>query len=106
MLLSLDGHEVETARDGPTALAVARKFVPELVFLDIGLPGMNGYEVARLLRSEGGLAHARFLALSGHGSAEDKLRSHQEGFVFHLQKPLDPVDLGAIVARALGPFPA
>ncbi|MEO8136812.1 MAG: response regulator [Betaproteobacteria bacterium] len=106
MLLSLDGHLTETASDGKSALEAARSFAPELIFLDIGLPGMNGYEVARLLRDQGGLADARFIALSGHGSADDKLRSRQAGFVCHILKPLDPGELGAIVARALGPLPA
>src|SRR5690242_4702785 len=70
LLLSLDGHVTETARDGPSALAAATSFSPELVFLDIGLPGMDGYQVAGLLRNAGGLDSARFVALSG--AAEDQ----------------------------------
>ena len=103
MLLTLAGHQTETARDCATALLVAQTFGPELVFMDIGLPGMDGYQVAGKLRSEGGLATARFIALTGHGSANDKLRSRQEGFVVHLQKPLDPRKLPEIVAAALAP---
>lgn len=103
MLLDLDGHLTETARDGPSALAVATSFTPELVFLDIGLPGMDGYQVARMLRNVEGLESARFVALSG--AVEDKLRSREEGFVMHVQKPVDPGELSGIIARAMEPRP-
>ncbi len=87
MILSLRGHEARTALDGPQALAVAREFRPAVVMLDIGLPGMDGYEVARRLRSE----HDGILlvALTGYGQDEDRRRSKEAGFDHHLVKPVD-----------------
>ena len=87
MILSLRGHEARTALDGPEALAVAREFRPEVVMLDIGLPGMDGYEVARRLRADhGGIL---LVALTGYGQDEDRRRSKEAGFDHHLVKPVD-----------------
>ena len=103
VLLGIWGHEVEIAHNGVSALQVARKFDPELVFLDIGLPEMNGYELARRLREEAGLARAKFIALSGYGTERDRLRSREAGFDLHLVKPVDPRSLSAVIASVLTP---
>ncbi len=87
--LQLKGHETRTAHTGPEALAAAHAFKPGFVFLDIGLPGMDGYEVARRLRTEAALCGAVLVALTGWGSDEDKRQSKEAGFDFHLTKPVD-----------------
>jgi CheY-like chemotaxis protein len=102
VLLGIWGHVVEIAYDGVSALQLARGFDPELVFLDIGLPEMNGYEVARRLRDEAGLARARFIALSGYGTERDRLRSSEAGFDLHLVKPVDPQSLPGVIASVFG----
>jgi CheY-like chemotaxis protein len=86
------GHEVHVAHDGPAALEAARVHPPELVLLDIGLPGMDGHEVARRLRlnARNGL---QIIALTGYGREEDRSRSREAGFNDHLVKPIDPEDL-------------
>ena len=103
VLLGILGHDVEIAHDGVAALRVARKFDPELVFLDIGLPEMNGYEVARRLRKEAGLARAKLIALSGYGTQRDQLRSKEAGFDLHLVKPVDPRSLPSLIASVFTP---
>jgi signal transduction histidine kinase len=98
LLLRLSGHQVETVHDGPAALAAARVHRPEVVLLDLGLPGMDGYEVARRLRAET-LADDIFLvALTGYGREEDRRRSHAAGFHRHLVKPVAPADLHDLLA--------
>jgi len=97
VLLGIWGHKVEIARNGISALQLARKFDPELVFLDIGLPEMNGYDVARRLREEAGATKAKLIALSGYGTERDRLRSRQAGFELHLVKPVDPRRLSAVI---------
>jgi PAS domain S-box-containing protein len=87
MILSLRGHEARTALDGQEALAVAREFRPEVVMLDIGLPGMDGYEVARRLRAD--YDGILLVALTGYGQDEDRRRSKEAGFDHHLVKPVD-----------------
>jgi CheY-like chemotaxis protein len=81
------GHEVQTAYDGLAALDVARSFRPEAIFLDIGLPGMNGFDVVRSLREEG-FKDELIVAVSGYGQPEDRQRSHDAGFDEHLVKPV------------------
>jgi CheY-like chemotaxis protein len=98
LLLSLDGHEVRTAFDGPDALAVAEAFQPEVVLLDIGLPGMDGYEVAKQMRNLPGLQKALMIAVTGYGQADDRARSKAAGFDHHLVKPVDPEILSALLA--------
>jgi two-component system CheB/CheR fusion protein len=98
VLLGIWGHDVATARDGMAALQLARKFDPELVLLDIGLPEMNGYEVAHRLRQEAGLTRAIFVALSGFGTQGDQRRSKDAGFALHLVKPVDPKSLQQVIA--------
>jgi len=88
-LLQLLGHDVKTAHDGSEAIEVARAHKPEVVLLDIGLPGKDGYEVAAELRRDGCCQGAVFIAISGYGQDEDKRRSKEAGFDFHLVKPID-----------------
>ena len=89
MLLRLHGHEVLVARTGPNALAVAAAFRPALAILDIGLPGMDGYEVARRLRADPQLAGVTLCALTGYTPSEaDRLKPQQAGFDHHLVKPV------------------
>jgi len=87
LLLELQGHDVRTAFTGPAAIETASAFRPEIVLLDIGLPGMDGYEVARRLRAD--LGRVRLIALTGYGRDEDRDRSREAGFDHHLVKPVD-----------------
>lgn len=97
MLLQMWGHEVVFAYDGPSALETAEQWQPEAVILDIGLPGMNGYEVAARLRE---LPHARgavLIAITGYGQDDDRLRSRRAGIDHHLVKPVAPDALRDLV---------
>jgi len=93
MLLCLQGHEVRVAHDGPAALKLAEGYRPEMIFLDIGMPGMDGYEVARRLRQQPGLEKVVLAALTGWGQQEDRRRTAEAGFDHHLVKPVEPNDL-------------
>src|SRR5262245_3016350 len=100
LLLRKEGHQIEVAHDGPAALDAAGRFRPEVVLLDIGLPkGMDGYEVARRLRQLPGLKDVMLVALTGFGQEEDRQRSSEAGFQFHLVKPLDPALLRDLLLR-------
>ncbi len=100
LMLRLDGHEVRVAHDGPAALREAREWRPEVVLLDIGLPGMSGYDVARQLRGDNGAGHPLLVAMTGYGQDEDRRRSHEAGFAHHLVKPVDPQELRLLLARS------
>jgi PAS domain S-box-containing protein len=100
LLLRLKRHEVQVAYDGPEALEAARRHHPEVVVLDIGLPRMDGYEVARRLRQEPGLEKTTLIALTGYGRDEDRRRSQEAGFDRHLTKPVDPLELMNLLTRA------
>jgi PAS domain S-box-containing protein len=89
-VLEFFGHEVYCAYDGPAALAAAAEQLPEVVVLDIGLPGMDGYEVARRLRADARFARIPLIAVTGYGQEEDRARSREAGFDEHLAKPADP----------------
>ncbi|MCY7317245.1 MAG: response regulator, partial [Ramlibacter sp.] len=89
MLLEMEGFEVRIAHEGATALQIAEQFMPDAVLLDIGLPGMNGFEVASRLRNQPGGRDALLIALTGYGEAESRSRSTQAGFDFHMVKPAD-----------------
>jgi CheY-like chemotaxis protein len=96
-LLAIMGHQVHTAHDGAAALEAIRTFHPEVIFLDIGLPGMNGYEVAQHLRRQYH-RNMRLVAITGYGQEEDKRRSHQAGFDHHLVKPIAKEALQEVLA--------
>jgi two-component system CheB/CheR fusion protein len=98
-LLRQGGHDVRVAGRGPDALAVAAEFAPEAVFLDIGLPGMDGYEVARRLRRQEGDRRVLLVAVTGYGTDEDRRRSREAGFDHHLVKPAAPSDVQDLLAR-------
>jgi CheY-like chemotaxis protein len=88
-LLKLLGNKVEPAHDGPSAIEAARTLRPEFILLDIGLPGMDGYEVARKLREEPCCKASVIIGVSGYGQEEDRRRSREAGFDHHLVKPVD-----------------
>jgi CheY-like chemotaxis protein len=89
MLLQMDGHEVMTADNGPQAVAMAADHHPDVVLLDIGMPGMDGYEVAYRLRQNPALAGEIIVALTGYGQKEDQEHTRRAGFDYHLVKPVD-----------------
>jgi CheY-like chemotaxis protein len=93
MVLRLEGHEVWIAYDGPSALVAAEAHGPDLVLLDLGMPGMDGYEVARRLRRLPGLGGVPLAALTGWGQEADRRRTQAAGFDRHLVKPVDPQTL-------------
>jgi len=98
MLLEASGHDFRTAHDGPNALATALDYRPDVVLLDIGLPGMDGYEVAKKMRQQPNLKHVVLVAVSGYGHESDHRRSQEEGFDHHLVKPIDFGKLQQILA--------
>jgi two-component system CheB/CheR fusion protein len=108
-VLKSSGHEVRLAHDGLAAVAVAAAFRPEVVFLDIGLPLLDGYEVARQLRRLPGLDRFAIIGLSGYGELADRERSREAGFDLHLVKPVDRdrLDevLGSVTAQVAGAHP-
>jgi CheY-like chemotaxis protein len=87
ILLKSSGHEVFTAHDGYNAVQVAIQHQPDVVLLDIGLPGLNGYEVAKRIRQQPGGKEIVLIALTGYGQDTDRLLSAQAGFNYHLVKP-------------------
>lgn len=100
-LLRTWGHEVQTAFNGPSGIEKAREFQPHMVLLDIGMPGMSGYEVARALRADPQCQGIIITALTGYGQAEDLRRSKEAGFHFHLTKPPDPAALAELIESPL-----
>jgi CheY-like chemotaxis protein len=101
VLLRLQGHEVEVAHDGYCALEIAARFEPRVVLLDIGLPGLNGYEVAKQLRQ---MKHSQpqcLIAMTGYGSEEDRQRTEEAGFDHHIVKPIEPAELNKLLARSI-----
>jgi signal transduction histidine kinase len=101
MQLALErlGHEVVVAADGPTALAAISSFRPEVAVLDLNLPGIDGYELARRLRALPDGPELRLVALSGHGQPEDRIRSRQANFDIHLVKPVEISELQAAITK-------
>jgi len=97
MLLRMSGHEVEVAANGESALALAGTFRPQVVLLDLGLPGMDGFEVARRLRARPELAATRLIAITGYGQARDREATAAAGFERHLTKPVDVDSLLALL---------
>jgi two-component system CheB/CheR fusion protein len=101
LLLRSWGYEVRVAHDGPAALAAARTRPAEVVLLDIGLPGMSGYEVAEHFRQQPDMQGALIIALTGYGREEDRRRARQAGFDHHLTKPVDPDTVKELLARSV-----
>ena len=103
LALALDilGYDVRTAYDGPAGMAAARSFMPQVILLDIGLPHMNGYEVARLLRSEPCGKDAILVAVTGWGQDKDRQMASDAGFDLHLTKPVDFYELDAVLQKML-----
>ncbi|MBI2877708.1 MAG: response regulator [Candidatus Tectomicrobia bacterium] len=99
LILEMGGHEVRVVHDGPTAIAAAVEDRPDVVLLDIGLPRMDGYEVARRLRQHDSLARTILIAITGYGQEEDRQRSEEVGFAHHLVKPVASADLLRLLAE-------
>jgi CheY-like chemotaxis protein/two-component sensor histidine kinase len=99
LLLRMEGYDVRVAHDGPAALAAVEADRPDLVFLDIGMPVMNGYDVARRLRQRR-LENLVLVAVTGWGQEEDRRRSQEAGFDHHLVKPVEPEALHKLLAGA------
>ena len=100
MMLEILGQTTSQAHDGNAALKVAAEFKPEVVFMDIGLPGLSGHEAAVRMRKDLGMTDVYIVALSGYGTEEDRRKSMHAGFDNHLVKPLDPSQLPKILAGA------
>lgn len=98
VLLKKSGHDVQEANDGPSALEAALGFRPHLILLDIGLPGMNGFDVAKIVRNEPQLGKVVLVAMTGYGQEADKQRSREAGFDHHLVKPASFDDVKRILA--------
>jgi PAS domain S-box-containing protein len=98
VLLRLEGHDARVAHSGPSALEMVERSLPDVVFLDIGMPGMDGYEVARRLRAQHGAAGLKLVALTGWGQEHDRQRARDAGFDHHLTKPVAPNDLQPLLS--------
>jgi signal transduction histidine kinase/DNA-binding response OmpR family regulator len=102
LLLSMEGYDVRTAYSGTDGLQFARNFLPQVILCDIGLPGMDGYQVARTIRQDKALSSAYVIALTGYGRDEDQRQAQEAGFDMHMIKPIDYNTL----RRALAHLPA
>jgi two-component system CheB/CheR fusion protein len=102
LVLQLQGYQVRVARDGSTALEMARQYKPSVVFLDIGLPDIDGYEVARRIRRAPENGDCVLIALTGYGQVEDHQRSMQNGFDHHLVKPIEMETLPQLIESLCG----
>lgn len=98
LLQKLGEHEIQVAHNGQAAMQAAKDLRPDIILLDIGLPGTDGYDVARQLRQEPELDHTLLVALTGYGGDEDRRRSLEAGFDQHLVKPASLADLRALLA--------
>src|SRR5262245_15416080 len=99
MLLRLLGHDVEIANDGVTALALARRREPDVVLLDIGLPGIDGWAVAKSLQEQASEKRPFVIAITGFGPKQDVSESTDAGIDLHLVKPVDPAYLTTVLQR-------
>jgi CheY-like chemotaxis protein len=99
LVLKLSGHETASVYSAADALTHATEFKPDVVLLDIGLPGMNGYEVAQKMRELPGLRNVRLVAVTGYGRSDDRLRAREAGFDEHLTKPVEMAVLDQALAR-------
>ena len=97
MLLALDGHEVKRAQSGPEALSLVESFTPDVALIDISMPGMDGHELARLLRQRAQCASTRLVALTGYAGTLSDPAAVESGFDFHLVKPPSLEDLAYVL---------
>ena len=100
VLLREMGHQVDYAINGYAALEAARRFMPQVIILDLGLPGMDGFEFCRKLKKEEALRSARIIAVTGYGQEEYRVRSREAGCEAHLVKPVSPAVLQAIIEES------
>jgi CheY-like chemotaxis protein len=99
MMLSIMGHDTRTAHDGESAVSTAETFLPDVVLLDIGLPKLNGYEVAQRIREQSWGASMFLIAVTGWGQDEDRQRSSEVGLNRHMVKPVEPAALEKLLAE-------
>ncbi len=99
MMLSIMGHETRTAHDGESAVATAESFLPDVVLLDIGLPKLNGYEVAQRIRQNAWGQSMFLIAVTGWGQEEDRQRSSEVGLNVHMVKPVEPAALERLLSE-------
>ncbi len=99
MLLRLDGHEVDVATDGLEAVEMFVRLQPEVVILDIGMPGLSGHEAARRIREHSGERDVKLIAVTGWGQKADKDRAAASGFDHHFTKPVEPTILSALLQK-------
>ena len=90
ILLTIEGHQVVTAADGAEALALADKIRPQAIFLDIGMPKLNGFDTCRMIRSRPWAQNTLLVAVTGWATDADRARSRASGFNYHFAKPIDP----------------
>lgn len=102
-IVRMAGHETEVAYDAHAALETARAWQPDLVFLDIGLPEIDGYELARRLRALPNLSTVHLVATTGYGADDDKQRGRDAGLNDHLVKPIETEQVERVIARLAGP---
>ncbi len=95
LLLTLQGHDVRTASDGATGVALILEAEPDVALIDVGLPGLDGYEVARQVRRVAAGNGIRLVAVTGYGQPYDRTRAREAGFDLHLTKPVSPADINA-----------
>ena len=98
MMLSIMGHDTRTAHDGESAVSTAETFLPDVILLDIGLPKLNGYEVAQRIRETSWGASMYLIAVTGWGQDEDRQRSSEVGLNLHMVKPVEPSALEKVLA--------
>jgi CheY-like chemotaxis protein len=98
LLLTAAGHEVETSADASSGLEKLRTFRPDVALIDIGLPGVDGYALARMARQTQETQRTRLVALTGYGQAEDRRKALASGFDTHLTKPIDPARLEELIS--------
>jgi DNA-binding response OmpR family regulator len=99
MMLSIMGHDTRTAHDGESAVAAAESFLPEVVLLDIGLPKLNGYEVAQRIREQAWGEKMFLIAVTGWGQEEDRQRSSEVGLNVHMVKPVEAAALEKLLSE-------
>jgi CheY-like chemotaxis protein len=100
ILLGRAGHDVYEAHDGPDAVEVIGATDPDIAFIDVGLPGFDGYEVARRVRASPRRKHVLLVAVTGYAQLEDRAEARAAGFDLHLEKPIDVERVLAVVAAA------